>query len=121
MRTFAPGHLHFRQIIENWQKMPDILEMLFCQSDDLRQIQFPSVIFIAPSDKVTFVLHVFNKEWKQQDQVNNANSAFILNNSLISRGFQSGSICIGGLGGPGGQGGQGGQKVRWRKVEMSCL
>ena len=69
MRTFAPGHLHFRQIIENWQKMREILEMLFCQSDDLRQIQFPSVIFIAPSDKVTFVLHVFNKEWKQQDQV----------------------------------------------------
>ena len=93
LRTFAPGHLHFRQIIENWQKMREILEMLFCQSDDLRQIQFPSVIFIAPSDKVTFVLHVFNKEWKQQDQVNNANSAFIfMINSLITQGCQSGSV-----------------------------
>ena len=35
----------------------------------------------------------------QQDQLNNTNSAFILINRLISRGFQSGSI------GPGGQGG----------------
>ena len=57
----------------------------------------------------------------KQDQVNNANSEFILINHLISRGFQSGSIgpggpdgpgCPdgpgdpGGLGGPGGQGGQ---------------
>ena len=93
LRTFAPGHLHFRQIIENWQKMREILEMLFCQSDDLRQIQFPSVIFIAPSDKVTFVLHVFKKEWKQQDQVNNANSAFIfMINLLIIQGCQSGSV-----------------------------
>ena len=92
LRTFAPGHLHFRQIIENWQKMREILEMLFCQSDDLRQIQFPSVIFIAPSDKVTFVLHVFNKEWKQQDQVNNANFAFIFTISLIIQGCQSGSV-----------------------------
>ena len=96
LRTFAPGHLHFRQIIENWQKMREILEMLFCQSDDLRQIQFPSVIFIAPSDKVTFVLHVFNKEWKQQDQVNNANFAFIFTISLIIQGCQSGSVGRGG-------------------------
>ena len=86
LRTFAPGHLHFRQIIENWQKMREILEMLFCQSDDLRQIQFPSLIFIAPAYKVTFVLHVFNKEWKQQDQVNNANSAFIFMIHLLSQG-----------------------------------
>ena len=34
---------------------------------------------------------------QKQDQVNNANSAFILINCLISRGCQSGSI------GPGGQ------------------
>ena len=59
--VFAPGHLLFRHIIENWQKMREILEMLFCRSDDLRQIQFPSVIFIGPSDKVTFVLHVSTK------------------------------------------------------------
>ena len=97
LRTFAPGHLHFRQIIENWQKMREILEMLFCQSDDLRQIQFPSLIFIAPSDKVTFVLHVFNKEWKQQDQVNNANSAFIfMINLFIIQGCQSISVVRGG-------------------------
>ena len=38
--------------------MREILEILFCQSDDLRQIQFLSVISIAPSDEVTFVLHV---------------------------------------------------------------
>ena len=34
----------------------------------------------------------------KQDQINNVNSAFILINSLISLGFQSGSI---GPGGPG--------------------
>ena len=61
----------------------------------------------------------------KQDQVNNANSEFILINHLISRGFQSGLIGPGGpsgpggLGGPGGPGGQaaqgspGGQVVRW--------
>ena len=67
---------------------------------------------------------------KTYDQGNNANSAFILINRLITLGFQSGSIgpggpggpvgpdgpcgpdCPGGQGGPGvpdGQGGQGGQ------------
>ena len=49
--------------------------------------------------------------WKerQQDQVNNANSAFILIYRLISRGCQIGLIGPGGPGGPGGQGGQGSQ------------
>ena len=37
----------------------------------------------------------------EQAQVNNANSAFILINRLISQGFQSGSIGPGGPGGPG--------------------
>ena len=76
--------------------------------------------------------HVFHYKHKQ-DQVNNANSAFILINRWISLGFQSGLIGPGGLGGPigpggpsgpdrpgvsdgqsgqGGQGGQGGQVVR---------
>ena len=71
----------------------------------------------------------------KQDKVNNANSAFILINCLISQGFQSGSIGPGGPGGPGvpdgsgvpdGQGGQvvrrsggpGGQVVRAVKVFM---
>ena len=49
----------------------------------------------------------------KQDQVNNANSAFILINCLISRGFQSGLIGLGGPCGPGGPGGPGGQLVRW--------
>ena len=57
----------------------------------------------------------------KQDEVNNVNSAFILRNRLISRGFQIGLIGPGGPGGPGvpgvpgvpdGQGGQGGQVVR---------
>ena len=39
--------------------------------------------------------------------MNNANSASILINPLISRGFQSGSIGPGGPGSPGGPGGQG--------------
>ena len=50
----------------------------------------------------------------QQDQLNNTNSAFILINRLISRGFQSGSIGPGGPGGPdspGGPGGPGGPGV----------
>ena len=59
----------------------------------------------------------------KQDQVNNANSAFILINRLISRGFQSGSIGPGGPGGPGcpdgpgdpgGPGGPGGQDYQPR-------
>ena len=45
-------------------------------------------------------LYVLNK----QDQVNYANSTFILKNLLISRGCQNGSI---GQSGPGGQGGSG--------------
>ena len=68
----------------------------------------------------------------RQDQVNNANSAFILINCLISQGFQSDSIGLGSPGSPGGpsgpggldgscgpygdqasQGGPGGQVVRW--------
>ena len=72
----------------------------------------------------------------QFDQVNNANSAFILINCWISQGFQSGSIGPGGPGGPGGpdslgcpgvpdgQGGRGGrvvgrsegQAVRWSRL-----
>ena len=75
-------------------------------------------------------LHTYN--WKQ-DQVNNANSAFILINCWISQGFQSGSIGPGGPGGPDslgcpgvpdGQGGRGGrvvgrsegQAVRWSRL-----
>ena len=45
---------------------------------------------------------------RNQDQVNNANSAFILINLLISQGFQSGSIGPGGPGSPGGPSGPGG-------------
>ena len=44
----------------------------------------------------------------QQDQENNANSAFILINRLINRGFQSGSIGPGGSGDPSGPSGPGG-------------
>ena len=44
----------------------------------------------------------------KQDQVNNANSAFILINHLISQGFQSVSIGRGGPGSPGGLSGPGG-------------
>ena len=44
--------------------------------------------------------HFHDFQYKhKQDQENNANSAFILINRLISLGFQSGSI---GPGGPGG-------------------
>ena len=65
---------------------------------------------------------------REQDQVNNANSAFILINRMTSQGFQSGQIGPGGPGGPGGpdgscgpygpgdpsgQGGPGGEVVRW--------
>ena len=50
-------------------------------------------------------LHTYN--WKQ-DQVNNANSAFILISRLISREFQCGSIGPSGPDGPSGLGGQGG-------------
>ena len=39
---------------------------------------------------------------KEQDQVSNANFAFILINCLISRGCQGGLIGQGGPGGPGG-------------------
>ena len=46
----------------------------------------------------------YGKVLMQQDQLNNTNSAFILINRLISRGFQSGSI---GPGGPGGLSGPG--------------
>ena len=46
---------------------------------------------------------------QKQDQVNNANSAFILINCLISRSFQSGLIGPGGPVGPGGPDGPGGQ------------
>ena len=49
--------------------------------------------------------HDFHYKHKQ-DQVNNANSAFILINRLISLGFQSGSIGPGGPGGPSSQGRQ---------------
>ena len=60
-----------------------------------------------------FNSHTRKKFWifsyiQKQDQVNNANSAFILINLLISQGCQNGLIGQGGLGGPGGQGGQGG-------------
>ena len=44
----------------------------------------------------------------QQNQVKNANSAFILINRLISLGFQSGSIGPGGPGGPSGPDGPSG-------------
>ena len=72
---------------------------------------------------------------QDQDQVNNPNSAFILINRLISRGFQSGWIGPSGPGGPGGPwgpggpgglDGQGGQVVRrlgWsggQLVRCSC-
>ena len=56
----------------------------------------------------------------KQDQVNNVNSAFILRNRLISRGFQIGLIGPGGPGGPGVPGvpgvpdGQGGQDYQPR-------
>ena len=64
--------------------------------------------------------------------MNNANSAFILINRLISRGFQSGSIGPGGPGGPGspdgpgGPGGTGGTsnpgapggQVKWSRLSM---
>ena len=59
---------------------------------------------------------------KTYDQGNNANSAFILINRLISQGFQSGSIGPGGPGGPyrsygpgvpDGQGCQGVRVVMW--------
>ena len=57
-------------------------------------------------------LFLNNKQRNKQDQINSANSAFILINCLISQGFQSGSIGPGnpgGLSGPGGpSGGPGG-------------
>ena len=48
----------------------------------------------------------------KQDEVNNANSAFILINLLISWGCHSGLIGKGGPCGPVGPGGSGGQVVR---------
>ena len=51
-------------------------------------------------------LHTYN--WKQ-DQVNDANTAFILISRLTSQGFQSASIGPGGPSGPGGPDGLGGQ------------
>ena len=70
------------------------------------------------------IIYVFlnSKSLSQQVQVNNANSAFILINRLISQGFQSGSIGPGGPGGPYrsygpgvpvGQGGKGVRVVMW--------
>ena len=47
------------------------------------------------------------KYFSKQDQVNNANSAFILINCLVSSGLQSSFIGPGGPGDLGGQGGPG--------------
>ena len=64
---------------------------------------------------VSYVLDSIAKEEKQ-DQVNNATSAFILINSLISRNSKKGLIgpsALGGPGGPDGPGGPGGQGVQY--------
>ena len=78
-------------------------------------------IQIIPKTIQTFTL---SPKQVKQNQVNNANSAFILINLLISQGCHSGSFGQddpGGPGGPcgpggsgsqGGQGGQGGQGCR---------
>ena len=54
----------------------------------------------------------------QQDQVHNANSAFILIKLLIRRGFQSGLIGPGGPGGQGGPGGSGGKPTGSQGVKI---
>ena len=57
---------------------------------------------------------IFSKN--KQDQLNNANSAFILTNILISRVYQSGQSGLIGQGGPGGPGSPGCQVVRVVRV-----